>query len=190
MSSPPVAGQARIWIGGLGERTKEDDLRRVFHEFGEIIDVKVRSNARDIFGFVEFETTAEAQKALKKMDQNSVDGRRIKCAWAEYKGPGWKPGDPSPRRRSRSPRYRRRRSPPPRYGRRRSPPRFGRRRSPSPRGYGRRPPSPRYYRRRSRSPRPQFRRRSPMMRRRSPSPRRRSFSPKRRSPMPKRSRSP
>lgn len=152
---PPVPGQARIWIGGLGDRTKESDLRNIFGDFGKIVDVKLRSSSKDVFAFVEFKEQKQAQKALEEMDQSFVGGRRIKCDWAEYKGPNAQlPKRERERiegRRHRSRSYsrgRRRRSPRRDRYRRSRAPRY-RSRSP-PRRY-RRSPSPRRRRRRSRS---------------------------------------
>lgn len=142
-SSPEVDTEkpTRIWVGGLESRTTEQHLEDVFGEYGAVTEVRIRSTTRDVFAFVQFTEHSAAAKSVKGLNQAFIRGKRVKCAWAEFKPKRVSfSRSPPPRRRSRSPR------------KRRSPSRERyRRRSPSPR-FRRRSPSPRYRRRRSRSP--------------------------------------
>jgi len=74
----------RIWVGGLSDRIKEEDLKDVFLEFGEIIEVRVRSTSRDTFAFVEFLDHGAAKKAIATIDQTNIRGYPVKCNWASF----------------------------------------------------------------------------------------------------------
>lgn len=214
-SSPPKRARSHrdgikhIFVGPTGRRkngndieyyANEPELKEKFNQFGKVTDVKVRSNAKDVFAFVTFETSEDAGRAIAGMNGKALKGVKVKCDWGAYNGDR-AVRRPPPFRRS-PPRHRssrgydrdydryryersyRRRSPSPRYSSRY-------RRSPSPR-YRRRSPSPRYRRAYSRSPR-RYERRSPERRRRSPerrkSPERRRSTSRPRSESPRRSRS-
>jgi len=189
-------GVKHIFVGPTGRRSgnqityyaNEKDLEDQFNEFGKVSEVKVRSNTKDVFAFVHFETSEGAARAIEGVNGKQINGVKVKCDWGAYNNSRSTRRPPVSSFRRRSPErgrdrdygrssYRRR-SPSPRHSRRSPSPRYsrysgGHRPSPSPRY--RRSPSPRYARR---SPSPRYARRSPSPRyvRRSPSPRyRRSF---------------
>lgn len=60
---------ARIWIGGLPEKISEAQLRSKFERFGQIVWVRIRSSARDVYAFVQFAEAKEARLACYEMDQ-------------------------------------------------------------------------------------------------------------------------
>lgn len=66
-----------------------------FDKFGKIVEVKIRSTARDTFAFVEFDKHSDAKEAIDTMDQAHVRGNKVKCNWASFKA-----GDSSSSRRS------------------------------------------------------------------------------------------
>jgi len=71
----------RIFVGNLSYDTNDDGLRDAFASFGSVIDAKVitdRESGRSRgFGFVEFSTPDEANKAIADMDGKEVDGREL-----------------------------------------------------------------------------------------------------------------
>jgi len=83
-----------IWVGGLGGNDPQDVdtlgkiLKNVFSDYGRVVDVKMRSTTHDLFAFVQFESHNAAVTAIKKMDQQEVQGRRVKVSWAQFKGSG------------------------------------------------------------------------------------------------------
>lgn len=183
-----------VFVGPTGQRMgnnikyycTEKELEEKFSEYGEVANVKVRSNTKDVFAFIHFNDSESAARAIENMNGKQLQGVKVKVDWGSNNSNRSAPRrlPPSVRRRSpggyrdshRSDRYERRapsprgyrRSPERRYERserRRSPsPRYERRRSPPPR---RRSPSPRY----RRSPEPRYRRSPSPRYRRSPSPR-------------------
>ncbi len=71
-----------IYVGNLSYDMTEDDLRKVFEEFGKVESVKIimdRYSGRSKgFGFVEMPDEDEAKKAIGELNGKSVMGREIK----------------------------------------------------------------------------------------------------------------
>lgn len=80
-----------MFVGNLAFSTRDDSLRRAFEKFGEITNIKVaidRDGRSKGFGFVEFATHKEAQKALDAMNGADVDGRAIRANFSGGKPEG------------------------------------------------------------------------------------------------------
>lgn len=71
-----------IFVGNISYSTTEDDIRRMFEEYGEIDSVKIitdRDTGRSRgFGFVEMPNDDEAQSAIDALDGKELDGRALK----------------------------------------------------------------------------------------------------------------
>jgi RNA recognition motif-containing protein len=79
-----------IYVGNLSYQVKEDSLRSMFEEFGEIESAQVimdkftgRSKG---FGFVEMPSNSEADQAIKALNGKFVEGRNIKVNQANPGG--------------------------------------------------------------------------------------------------------
>jgi RNA recognition motif-containing protein len=74
--------EAKLFVGNLSYSTTEEDLKALFAEAGTIKSValiKDRETGRSKgFAFVEFETQAEAEKAISMFDGKEFQGRAIK----------------------------------------------------------------------------------------------------------------
>lgn len=95
----------KIYVGNLSYNVKDEDLTEIFKEYGEIASAKVitdkftgRSKG---FGFVEMPNDAEAQNAIKELNDAELDNRNIKVNEAR---------EPDPDRRSGGGDYHRRRN--------------------------------------------------------------------------------
>lgn len=71
-----------IYVGNLSYQTTENQLRNLFSEFGEtksasIVMDKFTNRSRG-FGFVEMPNDAEAQKAIDKLHNSSLNLQTIK----------------------------------------------------------------------------------------------------------------
>jgi RNA recognition motif-containing protein len=79
----------KLFVGSLSWDTSEEVLRGKFEQFGEIIEVKIitdRDTGRSRgFGFVTFEDSGDADKAVTEMDGSELDGRTIKVNEAQEK---------------------------------------------------------------------------------------------------------
>ncbi|HWA51804.1 MAG TPA: RNA-binding protein [Patescibacteria group bacterium] len=71
----------KLFIGNLDYTVTSDDLKSAFAAYGNVTDAVVitdRETRRSRgFGFVEFATAEEAQKAMEAMNQQPLKGRNI-----------------------------------------------------------------------------------------------------------------
>jgi len=90
-----------IYVGKLPLNLKENDLRTLFTEFGELESVKIitdkHSGRSKGFGFVEMPSNSEADQAIKALNGKFINGQNIKV----------NPADPGGKRSKRSSRKRR-----------------------------------------------------------------------------------
>lgn len=64
---------ARIYVGRLSRKTRNQDLRDAFGKFGNIKNIDLKSD----YAFIEFEDEKQARTAIKKMDREELDDHRI-----------------------------------------------------------------------------------------------------------------
>jgi len=71
----------KLFVGGLSWDTKEDSLKNLFSQAGDVVSATVItdkfSGRSKGFGFVEMSSEKEAQEAVKKLNGQSLDGRNI-----------------------------------------------------------------------------------------------------------------
>lgn len=85
----PADPNPRLFIGGLAWAATDEDLQAAFAPFGEVVSASVvrfsdtgRSKG---FGFVEFSSTEEAEKAKSEMDGKEIAERPIKIDFARVR---------------------------------------------------------------------------------------------------------
>lgn len=87
-----------LYVGNLSYQMTDDDLHNAFSAYGEVSSAKVirdRETGRSKgFGFVEMPDDAEAEEAIKALDNAELGGRNIKVNQA-------RPREEAPRGRSR-----------------------------------------------------------------------------------------
>lgn len=80
-----------LYIGNLPYRIEEDSLRQMFTPYGTVETAKVikdRQTGRSKgFGFIEMGSQAEADAAIKALNETALDGRNIKVNLAKPKEP-------------------------------------------------------------------------------------------------------
>ncbi len=78
-----------MYISNLGFHTTEDELRKLFEEFGQVSSAKVitdRETGRSRgFGFVEMSSSTEASQAMSKLNGKDIEGRSISVTVAREK---------------------------------------------------------------------------------------------------------
>jgi len=86
-----------IYVGNLAYSTSEEDLRTAFSQFGDIAEVtliKDRMTGQSKgFGFVEMPKNAEADAAIKGLNQKPLGGRTITVNQAKPRTDG-RPSSP------------------------------------------------------------------------------------------------
>ena len=79
----------KLFVGSLSWNTTDTQLNEAFSRFGEITEAKVisdRNTGRSRgFGFVTFEDSAAADKAMEEMNGTELDGREINVNEAQEK---------------------------------------------------------------------------------------------------------
>jgi RNA recognition motif-containing protein len=78
-----------LYVSNLGFHVDDNELKRLFAEFGEVSSAKVitdRETGRSRgFGFVEMNSDAEANQAMSKLNNKDVEGRQISVTVAREK---------------------------------------------------------------------------------------------------------
>ena len=76
----------KLYVGGLSYDTTDDSFKAGFAEAGNVTSANVivdRMSGRSKgFGFVEFSTEEEAQKAIEMFNDKDFEGRTIKVSEA------------------------------------------------------------------------------------------------------------
>jgi RNA recognition motif-containing protein len=78
-----------MYVSNLSFHTADDDLRKLFEQFGAVSSAKVitdRESGRSRgFGFVEMASEAEAGEAMKNLHNKEVEGRSMSVTVAREK---------------------------------------------------------------------------------------------------------
>ena len=87
-----------IYVGNLSYEITDDEVRNIFSPHGEVSSVSIikdkYSGQSKGFGFVEMPNQAEAEEAIKTLNESDLKGRNIKVNQA-------KPKEERPQRRTR-----------------------------------------------------------------------------------------
>ena len=80
-----------MYVSNLSFHTAEDDLRKLFEEFGAVSSAKIitdRETGRSRgFGFVEMGSDDEANAAMKALNNKEIGGRAMSVTVAREKAP-------------------------------------------------------------------------------------------------------
>jgi len=83
---------AKLYVGNLSWNTTDETLRQTFGDYGQVLDsivMRDRDTGRSSgFGFVTFGTQQEAEAAIGALNEQELDGRRIKVNLANSRGSG------------------------------------------------------------------------------------------------------
>lgn len=82
---------AKVYVGNLSWSTTDDGLAQAFSPYGQLTDyivMKDRDSGRSRgFGFVTFMTQQEADAAIMALNEQELDGRRIRVNMANSRPP-------------------------------------------------------------------------------------------------------
>ena len=71
-----------LYVGNISYSMKEEELRKAFGQFGEVVSVKIiidkRTGKSKGYGFVEMGSDEAADEALKGMNGTELAGRNVK----------------------------------------------------------------------------------------------------------------
>jgi RNA recognition motif-containing protein len=78
-----------MYVSNLSFHTGDDDLKKLFEQFGAVSSAKVisdRETGRSRgFGFVEMDSEAEAKKAIEGLNNKEIEGRAMSVSVAREK---------------------------------------------------------------------------------------------------------
>lgn len=78
-----------LYVGNIPYSMKEEDIKAVFMEFGNVVSVKIvfdRATRRSKgYGFVEMENDEQAEAAIKELDGKDFHGRNLRVSKANPK---------------------------------------------------------------------------------------------------------
>jgi len=63
-----------VWMGGLPERVRSRDIDDFFKGYGRIVDISIKTK----YAFVEFEDERDATDAVKDLDDQKLNGSRVR----------------------------------------------------------------------------------------------------------------
>lgn len=70
-----------IYVGNLNYKVEQEDLRRVFEEYGSVADAKIITDKYDGrskgFGFVVMDDQAEAENAINELSGSTLENREM-----------------------------------------------------------------------------------------------------------------
>ena len=76
-----------MYVSNLSFHTADDDLRKLFEQFGSVVSAKVitdRDTGRSRgFGFVEMGSEDDARQAMKDLDKKEIEGRVLSVSVAK-----------------------------------------------------------------------------------------------------------
>jgi RNA recognition motif-containing protein len=79
-----------IYVGNLSFNVKEDNLKQMFNEFGDVESIKIimdgRTGQSKGYGFVEMPSNSQADQAIKALNGKFIEGRNIKVNPADPGG--------------------------------------------------------------------------------------------------------
>jgi len=83
---------SKVYVGNLSWNTTDETLRDAFGQFGQVLDsivMRDRETGRSRgFGFVTYGTPQEADTAIQNLNEQEIDGRRVKVNLANARGGG------------------------------------------------------------------------------------------------------
>ncbi|WZH47068.1 RRM domain-containing protein [Fusarium acuminatum] len=83
---------SKLYVGNLSWNTSDETLREAFSQFGQVTDsiiMRDRETGRARgFGFVTFSTEDEANAAVEGLNEQELDGRRIRVNVANARPSG------------------------------------------------------------------------------------------------------
>lgn len=85
----PTTVNCRIYVGNLKENTPKTELQNIFGKYGTIRGIMLSRN----FGFIQFDTEPNANKAIDGENQKMYNGRKINVSKVQKKNQNQKLAD-------------------------------------------------------------------------------------------------
>lgn len=81
---PPHGSE--VYVGGISSDVSSEDLKKLFESVGEVVEVRMRRKGDNrMYAFVNFRTKELALKAIKKLNDKDLKGKKIKVSSSQAK---------------------------------------------------------------------------------------------------------
>lgn len=90
----PRGEDQKVYVGNLPGDVREKEVEDIFHKYGRIKYIDIKSGRGPAFAFVEFEDHRDAEDAVRARDGYEFDGRRIRVEFTRGVGPRGPGGRP------------------------------------------------------------------------------------------------
>ncbi len=77
----------KLYVGNLPYSANQQTLQDTFSQYGTVDSVNVIMGQSKGFAYIDMSSDSEAQKAIKKFNGSSLDGRKIKVNEAKQRAP-------------------------------------------------------------------------------------------------------
>lgn len=71
-----------VYVGNISPQLSDQDLRRAFAAFGQVLEVKTYRKAG--YGFVRFASHLDAVRSIVAMNGATLHDRQLKCSWGRF----------------------------------------------------------------------------------------------------------
>ncbi|MGB9638417.1 MAG: RNA recognition motif domain-containing protein [bacterium] len=78
----------KLFVGNLSYQLTEEEFKNTFQPYGNIKSLRLLTNKG--FGFVEYETAEEAQKAIENLNGKELKGRPMRVELAKPREEGFR----------------------------------------------------------------------------------------------------
>ncbi len=79
---------SKLFVGNLSYQLTEEEFKNTFEPYGSIKNLRLLTNKG--FGFVEYETLEEAQKAIENLNGKELKGRPMRVELAKPREEGFR----------------------------------------------------------------------------------------------------
>ncbi|KAF1746223.1 hypothetical protein GCK72_022676 [Caenorhabditis remanei] len=86
-----------VYVGNLPSDVREKEIEDIFHKYGEIRNIDIKSRSRDspAFAFIQFDDRRDAKEAVRARDGYEFDGKRLRVEFPRGQGPRGPGGRPT-----------------------------------------------------------------------------------------------
>ncbi|EES16532.1 hypothetical protein BDA96_08G015900 [Sorghum bicolor] len=83
LSLPPHGSE--VYVGGISSDVSSDDLRKLCESIGEVVEVRMPGKSGKLYAFVNFRTKELAVKAIQKLNNKDLKGKKIRVSSSQAK---------------------------------------------------------------------------------------------------------
>jgi len=83
-----TTSEARIYVGGLPQNIRKNELEDIFYKYGTITAVDIHARADPAFAFVDFEDPRDAEDAVKEKDGDRFENYTLRVQFPKASGRG------------------------------------------------------------------------------------------------------